>query len=357
MRIALINDDISALWALQRTLSVLRDVELFMFRSGSNALFDAEINEFDVLVCAYFMPVMDGIEVIRQFRLLPKYQAVPIIMVTSHDERATRLRAVAAGATEFLHKSIDAAELVGRVGNHLALRKAYVEMRDRARLLDGAMSLATLAASQREEEAIWRLARAIDARDGKTGEHISRMAALCLLIARQLGLPPETCRMIHRAAPLHDVGKIGIPDAILFKPDLLTPAEYALMQRHVEIGVRILDNATSDLVQLAQVIAGGHHERWNGSGYPRGLIGTAIPIEARIAAIADVFDALCTERPYKRAWPLEEARDEIVAQSGQLFDPACVDAFLQCWPRIVACMPPGSTSTNSHKPARSTEVA
>lgn len=357
MRIALIDDSTSALVALREYLRPLEGVELQTFQSGREALAYAATAEFDLVICDYMMPEVDGVEVIRQLRLMPAYTAVPLIMVTSHGQHGVRQRAIKAGATDFLQKPIEAVELVARVRNLLVLRGAHLEMRERARLLDGAMSLATLALNQREEEIIWRLARAIDARDSQTGDHICRMATICFLIAQQLELPAETCRTIYLAAPLHDVGKIGIPDAVLSKPGRLTAAEYELMQSHVEIGVKILGNANSELVRTAEIIAGGHHERWNGSGYPGGLAGTDIPLEARIAAVADVFEALCTERPYKRAWSLEEARDEIIAQSGQLFDPACVEAFLRCWPQVETCMASTSTPTESHTPALSIGAA
>ena len=347
MRVALIDDSYSALTALQNYLHLLADVELYPFRSGVALLADAISTEFDLVICDYLMPDMDGIEVIRRLRQIPTYSAVPLVMITSNEQTEVCRRAIEAGVTDFLHKPVDAVQLLARVRNLLALRRAHVEMCERARLLDGAVSLAHLALEQREEEIIWRLARAIDARDGQTGEHISRMATICFLIAQQLGLPPETCRTIYLAAPLHDVGKIGIPDAILSKPGRLTPEEYALMQRHVEIGVKILENANSELIRTAEIIAAGHHERWNGSGYPAGLAGADIPLEARIAAVADVFEALCTERPYKRAWSLAEARGEMVARSGTLFDPACVEAFLQCWPQIVACMTSSSSKSNA----------
>lgn|GEM_PF-2544746 len=288
MRLALIDDSTSALAALREYLCPLEDVELHAFQSGREALAHATAAEFDAVICDYLMPEMDGVEVIRQLRRIPTYKAVPLIMVTSHGQHGVRQRAIEAGATEFLQKPIDAVEFVARVRNLLALRDAHIEMRERVRLLDGAMSLATLALSQREEEIIWRLARAIDARDSHTGEHISRMATICFLIARQLGLPPEKCRTIYLAAPLHDVGKIGIPDAILSKRGRLTATEFAVMQRHVEIGAKILANANSDLLRTAEIIAGGHHERWDGSGYPHGLEGATIPLEARIAAVADV---------------------------------------------------------------------
>lgn len=338
MRIALVDDSSSALMALQTYLRPLGDVHIHAYHSGREILAHAEEHAFDVVICDYLMPGMDGVEVIRHLRGMPAYKAVPLVMVTSSSQMGVRQSAIEAGATDFLQKPIEPMELVARVRNLLALRVAHLELLERNRMLDGAMSLAMVALGQREEEIIWRLARAIEARDGDTGGHVSRMATICMLIAHELGLEPERCRTIYLAAPLHDVGKIGIPDAILTKPGRLSPEEFSVMKRHVEIGVKILENGNSSLVQVAEIIAGGHHERWDGTGYPHGLSGTEIPIEARIAAVADVFDALCSERPYKRAWTLTEARNEIIAQSGRHFDPACVDAFIKCWPEIVDCM-------------------
>ena len=186
----------------------------------------------------------------------------------------------------------------------------------------------------REEEVIWRLARAIEYRDGDTGEHVSRVARISQLIAEGIGLSPQRCRTIYLAAPLHDIGKIGIADAILGKPGKLTPDEFKTMREHVTIGARILEGGSSDLIRTAELIAQSHHERWDGTGYPDRLSGCDIPIEARVVAIADVFDALCSERPYKPAWPVQKAYAEIVACGGTHFDPACVDAFQALWPQI-----------------------
>jgi two-component system, response regulator RpfG len=185
---------------------------------------------------------------------------------------------------------------------------------------------------------IWRLARAIEYRDGDTGEHVSRVALISQLIAAGIGLSPQRCRTIYLAAPLHDIGKIAIADAILSKPGKLTHEEMILMREHVTIGARILENGSSDLIKTAELIAQSHHERWDGAGYPDRLSGTDIPIEARVVAIADVFDALCSERPYKKAWPIEKAYAEIIACSGAHFDPRCVAAFRDKWEEIQVIM-------------------
>jgi response regulator RpfG family c-di-GMP phosphodiesterase len=176
-------------------------------------------------------------------------------------------------------------------------------------------------------EAVGRLARAAELRDGGTGEHIERMSRLCELVSLELGQSEATARLLRQAAVLHDVGKIGLPDRILNKPGKLTAEEVEVMRRHTTEGAALLDGSRSPLMALAEVVASTHHERWDGTGYPLGLEADEIPLAGRIAAVCDVFDALITERPYKRAWTLEEARDEIAAQRGRHFDPAVVDAF------------------------------
>ncbi|SFV38253.1 putative two-component system response regulator [Devosia crocina] len=294
--------------------------------------------QYDLVLVDHVMPEMDGIEFTQALRLRPAYRSVPMIMVTSDIDKAVRIEAIRAGANDFLTKPFDPIELQARVTNLLALRRAQVELANHANQLAREVQRATAHLLAREEEIIWRLARAIEYRDGDTGEHVSRVAQICQVIAEGLGLSAEHARMIYLAAPLHDIGKIGISDAILNKPGKFTPEERAAMREHVNIGARILADADSDLIRTAELIAQSHHERWDGSGYPYRLAGEAIPIEARIVALADVFDALCSERPYKRAWPVNEAYAEIMRCSGTHFDPGCVASFKAQWSQICAIM-------------------
>ena len=302
------------------------------------ALERSEATQYDLVLVDHIMPEMDGVQFTGALRARASYRLVPIIMVTSDMDRNTRIEAIRAGATDFVNKPFDPTELQARVANLLTLRAAQVELADRANWLSREVELATAHLLAREEEIIWRLARAIEYRDGDTGEHVSRVAQISQLIASGIGLSPQRCRMIYLAAPLHDIGKIGIADAILSKPGKLTPDELTIMRTHVSIGARILEHGSSEVIRTAELIAQSHHERWDGAGYPDKLSGTDIPIEARLVAIADVFDALCSERPYKRAWPIEEAHREIVSLSGTHFDPACVAAFETRWPEILALM-------------------
>lgn len=338
MKVLIIDDSRSSLSYLMQTVEELEDCKVEGFIRPAEALRRATEKQFDLVLVDNIMPEMDGMVVTDRLRAMPGYQHVPIIMVTSDVDPSTRLNAIGAGATDFLSKPFDPIELQARARNLLELRKAQKELADRALWLSAAVEEATSALVAREEEVIWRLARAIEYRDGDTGGHVSRVALISRLIAEGIGLPPETCRIIYLAAPLHDIGKIGIADAILGKPGKLTPEEFDVMRGHVTIGAKILADGTSDLVRVAEQIARSHHERWDGTGYPNRLKGEAIPIEARIVAIADVFDALTSERPYKKAWPVAAAYEEVVKGSGSHFDPACVDAFVARWDEISQCL-------------------
>jgi len=338
MRVLIVDDSRSSLAMIA---SIVRDAvsaQIDTCQHPLEAIRRTEIQQYDLVLVDHIMPEMDGVQFTVALRAKERYRLVPIIMVTSDMDRNTRLEAFRAGATDFVHKPFDPTELQARVVNLLALRQAQVELADRANWLSREVERATLHLLEREEEVIWRLARAIEYRDGDTGEHVSRVAMISQFIAVGIGLSPQRCRTVYLAAPLHDIGKIAIADAILTKPGKLTPDEMATMREHVTIGARILENGTSELIRTAELIAQSHHERWDGTGYPDRLSGTDIPIEARVVAIADVFDALCSERPYKKAWPIEKAYAEIIACSGTHFDPACVEAFRDKWSEIQVIM-------------------
>jgi len=338
LRVLIVDDSRSSLAFLGNVIGALGIAEVECLLSPRAALKRAELAGFDLVLVDHVMPEMDGVELTRRLRHSPSYRLVPIIMVTSDNDRALRVNAIAAGATDFINKPFDPTELQARVSNLLALRRAQTELAEKAAWLKREVESATRHLVEREEEIIWRLARAIEYRDGDTGGHVSRVAQISYLIAEGIGLSPERCRCIYLAAPLHDIGKIGIADAILSKPGKLTPAELELMREHVSIGARILENGSSDVIRTAELIAQSHHERWDGTGYPDRLSGTDIPVEARVVAIADVFDALCSERPYKRAWPVGEACREVIGLAGTHFDPACVAAFEARWSEITALL-------------------
>lgn len=338
MHVLIVDDSRSSLALLGSIVREIVGDDIELCLDPLEALRRCEERQFDLLLVDHIMPGMDGIAVIEALRNCDNYRTVPMVMVTSDIDKAIRIEAIRVGANDFLTKPFDPIELKARITNLLALRGAQVELADHANRLSREVAKATAHLLAREEEIIWRLARAIEYRDGDTGEHVSRVAQISQIIGQGLGLTPQHCRMVYLAAPLHDIGKIAIADAILSKPGKLTAEEMARMREHVTIGARILADADSDLIRTAELIAQSHHEKWDGTGYPNGISGAAIPIEARIVALADVFDALCSERPYKRAWPIDEAYAEILRCSGTHFDPACVASFQSRWCEISALM-------------------
>lgn len=337
-RILVVDDSPSLLSLMVEALRDLPGIEIDTCLDSRLVEETCRKTQYDTLVIDYLMPGVDGISLVRALRAREPYRTVPIVMVTSKLEREVRVEALSAGATDFLTKPFDRLELQARVSNLLSLRRAQVRLSCWAEELNGAVKRAVQTVARREEEMIWRLARAMEMRDIDTGYHISRVAEISRALARGLGHDEHWCHMVYLAAPLHDIGKIGVSDSILRKPGRLDDDELAEMRRHVEHGNRILHGGSSELLQVAANIAGHHHEKWDGSGYPAGLSGEAIPLEARIVALADVFDALCSKRPYKPAWPREAAVAEVRRGAGRHFDPACVEAFVRLLPEIEEIM-------------------
>lgn len=290
----------------------------------------------DLIVVDFMMPRMDGHQFIEAVRDTPHLADVPVVMVTATGQNTVRRRALEIGATDFLTKPVDSTEIKLRLRNLMQLRQAQNLLRDRAALLADEVRQATEAILLRERDLIVRLSRAAEFRDPETGGHIQRMAHYAASIARRLGEPESYAQALLTAAPMHDVGKLGTPDHILLKNGMLDADELVEMHRHAEIGGRILADTDSPLLKLACEIAETHHEKFDGSGYPRGLKGEQIPLGGRIVAVADVFDALNSHRPYKQAWPLEESRAYVEQHSGSHFDPRCVAAFVQGWDDVVA---------------------
>jgi two-component system response regulator RpfG len=282
----------------------------------------------DLLITDYRMPVMDGIEVIRKFRNLNGCREVPVVVVTIIEDRDVKYTALEAGATDFLARPFDHYECQARCRNLLHLYKHQKATRNRAFALEQQVDRATQDIRNREADALICLARAGEYRDEGTGNHIFRMAHYSLELARGLGLGKEDCERIERASPMHDIGKIGIPDNILLKPGKLSHSEREIMETHTIIGHDILGGSASSYLKLGAKIALSHHERFDGTGYPYGLRGSDIPIEARIVAVADTLDALTTVRPYKSAWSMEESLKHIKHGAGTHFDPDCVKTLL-----------------------------
>lgn len=356
MKALLVDDSPSSLLHLKHLVEAASDLTCFAYSDPMEALDAARDGGFDIAIVDYAMPGMNGIEMIRRLRAMPAYAPIPIVMITTSTSLEVRLQALEAGATDFLSKSPDATEITVRLRNMINLSTASRKLNDQASCLERAVESATQALLDREEEMIFRLSLAVEYRDNDTGGHIMRVAHYSRILAEELGLPAVACRSIYLAAPLHDVGKVAIPDSILLKPGRLDPGEFAVVEGHSAIGERILSGSRSELIRLAADIAGAHHERWDGTGYPNGLAGRLIPLAARIVAIADVFDALTTLRPYKPAMSAEDAFTYIQRERGEHFDPVCVDAFLAARDRILAVARDGSGRSAAILDAAATDV-
>ncbi len=289
----------------------------------------------DLVIVDYMMPDLDGLEFIRLMREIPGRESVPVVMITANDQKQLRYRALDIGANDFLTKPVDKVEFLARSRNMLLVSDARKKLADRAAWLADEVRKATAEIIARERETVIRLCKAAEYRDPETGAHILRMAHFSRLIGRGLGLSVEDQELLLEAAPLHDIGKVGIADKILLKPGRLDEEEFEIMKHHAIYGFELLQGSSSRVLQVGADIAKGHHEKFDGSGYPLGLAGTDIPIFSRIVAVADVFDALTSERPYKKAWSLEDAVDFLVAGSGKHFDPKCVQSFLDAWDEVV----------------------
>lgn len=327
MRVIIVDDNRTNLLLFQGLVSQLPGCESLTFDDPRKALAWCGDNGADLVLTDYMMPEVDGLEVIARIRAMNGMHDVPIVMVTTTDLKEIRYEALQRGATDFLNKPVDATEFMARMTNLLELRRNQIRLRDRASWLAEEVAKATETLVQRENEIIWRLSKAAEYRDPETGAHILRMANFCRLIADEMKLPWEEQDIIYRAAPMHDIGKVGIADDILLKPGRLTPDEFELMKEHTRIGQAILQNSPSQLLAVAAEIAITHHEKFDGSGYPKGLKGEEIALAGRICAVADVFDALTSARPYKEPWTVEKASEYIRENTARHFDPRCVDAF------------------------------
>jgi two-component system response regulator RpfG len=326
--ILIIDDQLTSRQILKQLVSSIdENTSVEDFSNPLEALEWASGNDTDLVLVDYKMPEMNGIEFIKRFRTHPSSSHVPVIMVTSIEDRAVRYEALEAGATDFLMKPVDHHECRARCNNLLTQYQQYKIISDRSRWLERRVSEATSEIRLRERETLLRLARAGEYRDEETGNHVIRMAKYSRVIAEQLGFSSDNADVIEMAAPMHDIGKIGIRDDILLKPGRLSPEEFEIMKRHTIIGYDILKDSPSKFLQMGSVIALCHHEKFDGTGYPYGKKYNEIPLEARIVTVADVYDALVSERPYKNAWSTEAALDYMESHSGKHFDPDCFDAF------------------------------
>jgi len=336
MRILIIDDTQLNITLLQHLMKKVPEYESIAFTDPYAALDWCRDNEPDLVVVDYAMADMNGIEFTRQFRGFANYEAIPVLMITAGSDSSVRHKALVGGVTDFLNKPLDNSEFVARARNMLVLRQSRKKLLAHAAGLTEEVRKATSRIVEQERETIFCLAKAAEFRDIGTAAHIMRMAHYSKHIARMLGLSLAQQDLLFEAAPMHDIGKVGTPDSILLKPGKLSASELGIMQQHALIGFKILNNSRSPLLKIAAEIAYTHHEKFDGSGYPRGLAGNDIPLFGRIVAVADVFDALTSARPYKKSWRIEVASKLLRDQSGLHFDPMCIDAFFSDFDAVLA---------------------
>ena len=333
--VLIIDDEFTSRVILKKiVIGIQRDIIVESFADPVAAMEWLKLNLPDLVIVDYMMTEMSGLEVIQHIRKIDLLKDVPIVVVTANEDRDIRYRALEQGATDFILKPIDPYECHSRCRNLLSLRMHQRIVLDRAHSLEQAITVATHKILAREHETLYRLARAGEFRDTETGNHILRMAKYSRLIAEVMGVDKELCEAIEFAAPMHDIGKIGIPDHILLKPGKLTAEEFTIMKGHPMIGFQILQHSPSKFLSLGAEIALSHHERFDGSGYPRGTRAGEIPLAARIVSVADVYDALTSVRPYKSPWSAEEALNYLTENKNTQFDPECVDAFVAQFQKI-----------------------
>lgn len=299
------------------------------FTSPIEALEFLKQNEVDIVFVDYKMPELDGVTLIEKFRAFN--DSTPIIMVTgSLNVMQTKIKALKAGSTDFLSKPLDLFEFTLRTKNLLNLRKSQKLVQNRAQLLKEEVKKATKLIEDREYEALGIIGKAAEYKDDETAQHIIRVGHYSKLLAKSYGYDEDFQEIIFYASRLHDIGKIGVKDSVLLKPGKLTEEEFEHIKHHAKIGYDILVNSKSKYLRMGAQIALTHHERYDGTGYPSGLKENLIPIEGRIVSITDCFDALCSVRPYKKAWTFEDSFNYIIEQSGKRFDPNLVSIFVEC---------------------------
>ncbi len=294
-----------------------------------------EQTDFDAFLLDIRMPHIDGYGIMEMLSKTFAGDYMPVLVLTAQTDRDTRLKALASGAKDFLTKPFDQIEALTRIYNLLEVRLMHKQIREQNKILEQTVRQRTEELYETRLEVINRLGLAAEYRDNETGNHIIRMSRYSQLLALEHGLSEEQARAILNASPMHDIGKIGIPDSVLLKPGKLNEGEWRIMQSHVSIGGEILSGHPSELMESAQRIALHHHEKWDGSGYPAGLKGEEISIEGRICAIADVFDALLSERPYKKPWPIDKALNLIEEESGKHFDPQLAPLMKKILPEVL----------------------
>ena len=326
-RILLIDDHPDLLELMERTLAA-EGYENVIGTTDPTSVVDLyRAYRPDIVLLDLHMPTMNGLDVMAAMRAAFPADHVPIVILTGDQTPEVKLRALSGGARDFLTKPLDKTEVRLRIANLLETRHLYKELRRQNELLEMKVEARTRDLERAKLEILQRLALASEFRDDATGEHTQRVGRLCALMAEELGLPDSQVEAIRAAAPLHDIGKIGIPDDILLKQGQLNAHEWEIMKRHTVTGARMLSNSVSRTLRLGEKLALTHHERWDGMGY-QGMAGEEIPLSGRLVAVADAFDAMTHARPYKEARTVEQATAEIESERNRQFDSRVVDAFL-----------------------------
>ena len=320
-------------------------LELLLLRSGYHSIrwttdpreVEKIYQEFrpDLVLLDLNMPYMDGVEVIEKIQAIESETYPSIVIITANNNDQAKMRSLASGALDFLAKPFNGVEVLARIKNILNVRQLHNRINHQNKMLDQKIRERTQELSDTQLEVVQRLSRAAEYRDNETGMHVIRISRYSYHLAEAVGLSINKCELLQHASPMHDIGKIGIPDSILLKPGKLDSEEWRVMKTHCKIGGEILSGSDSKLLQMAESIACTHHEKWDGSGYPNGLKREDIPLEGRIVAVCDVFDALTSERPYKKAWPVEKAVQELKDNSGVHFDPVLVNKFTEILPQVI----------------------
>ncbi len=334
-RILVIDDEPSKVRLITSLLTIRGYRQIASETDSSKASVTFKDYQPDLVILDLHMSPKDGFAILLELGLLiPANSYLPILVLTGDVTSEAKERALASGAMDFLAKPFSAAEIILRVKNLLQTRAMHLDLLDERNRLEERVRERTWEVLQIQDEILYRLARVAEYRDDASGDHTKRVSEVVRMIAADMSLPADKVELMAKASLLHDIGKVAIPDNILQKPGKLTEEEFVRIKDHTGIGGEMLKNSSSELLQMAESIARYHHERWDGSGY-EGLEGMFIPIEARITAVADVFDALMSSRPYKEAWMPEAALAEIERLAGSHFDPQVVASFNRVAPLLL----------------------
>lgn len=326
-KILIVDDQLTNIMLLENILQAAGYTKVESTTNSSEVLERYRVGKPDLLLLDIRMPELDGFQVMGQLKIVNKGAFLPILVLTSEQDRQTRLRALEAGAKDFINKPFDQVEVLMRIRNLLEASLLHSEISRYNQELEKTIKARTSELRQTQYEVVQRLGRAAEYRDSDTGLHIVRMSHYAALLGQAAGMNDEECELLRQAMPMHDIGKIGIPDRILLKSGKLTDEEWEIMKTHPRLGAELLSGGQSALLQMGEIIALTHHEKWDGTGYPNKLSGEDIPLPGRICALCDVFDALTSERPYKEAWPIDKAADELQRIKGTHLDPHLVDLF------------------------------